>query len=109
MSHTEGQGPTTARKEPTVIHIKERDVRIAYEVDEKPISEVAEVYGIDWTDMKKVLTDFKIAIRRDGEERPEPAKSYKVVLHDYDKATKTHSERVATPVATVAKPVNAAV
>ena len=73
---------STAQK---VVSIKYRDVRIAYEVDEKTVAELAEHYEIEWADMKKALMDYGITVRK-GEKRPaDAAKSYKVTLVDTDK------------------------
>lgn len=66
----------------TEVKIKWRDVRIAYEVDEKSIAELSEEYQIDWVDMKKALMDYGITIRK-TEKRPEDSpKPYKVILVD---------------------------
>lgn len=86
------QATTPVTKTIKNVQIKERDVITAYLTDEMPIAEIAEHYGIDWADMKKVLMDFSIPIRRDGEVRPEPAKPYSISLFYYDRAKKTHSE-----------------
>lgn len=68
-----------------VVEIKYRDVRIAYEVDEKSVAELAEHYNIEWVDMKKALMDYGITVRK-GEKRPaDAAKAYKVVLVDTGK------------------------
>ena len=78
----------------TLINIKYRDVRIAYEVDEKSVAELAEFYQIEWVDMKKALMDYGITVRK-GEKRPvDAAKGYKVVLVDTNKGVQD-----TTPVA----------
>jgi hypothetical protein len=97
MSQTH-ESPAVVGRQKREVSIKWRDVRIAYEVDEKSIAELAELYDIDWSDMKKVLMDYGISVRRDGEVKPEPAKSYTIHLVDADKVAKA-----------TAKPVNAAV
>lgn len=100
MSQTNESPVVTGNKTKKEVSIKWRDVRIAYEVDEKSISDLAEHYDIDWADMKKALMDYGISVRRDGEVRPEPVKHYTINLVDTDRIGKT-----TTP----AKPVNAAV
>lgn len=85
MTNTHEGAPAKALRE---VSIKHRDIRIMYEIDEKTIAECAEAYDIDWTDMKKVLTDYGITIRRNGEVRPEPAKHYSIKLVDADKIVK---------------------
>lgn len=64
------------------VNIKYRDVRIAYEVDEKSVAELAEQYQIDWVDMKKALMDYGITVRKNEKRPEEPNKAYKVVLVD---------------------------
>jgi hypothetical protein len=98
MSQTHESPAVAGNKTKREVSIKWRDVRIAYEVDEKSIAELAELYDIDWADMKKVLMEYGISVRRDSETRPEPAKPYTIHLVDTDKVIKA-----------AAKPVNAAV
>lgn len=98
MSQTTHESPATSGKPKREVSIKWRDVRIAYAVDEKSIAELADEYDIDWADMKKVLMDYGISVRRDGEEKPEPAKHYTIHLIDTDKITKTPAKPVTAAV-----------
>jgi SAM-dependent MidA family methyltransferase len=62
-----------------------RELNIAYNVDFKTVGQLAENYGIDWTDMKQALRDYGFTVRK-GEVKPDqPAKNYKVILTDADK------------------------
>lgn len=62
-----------------------RELNIAYNVDFKTVNQLAEQYGIDWTDMKQALRDYGFTVRK-GEVKPSsPAKNYKVILTDTDK------------------------
>ena len=74
-----------------------RELNIAYNVDFKTVAELAEQYGIEWTDMKAALRGYGFVVRKGEVKAAEPAKSYKVILTDTDKIV---VEEAATPVVT---------
>ena len=62
-----------------------RDLKIAYEVDQKSIADLAAHYEIEWADMKKALRDYGFTIRLKEVKPENPPKAYKVILVDSDK------------------------
>lgn len=67
------------------IPISWRDCRIAYDVDMKSVAQLATEYGIEWTDMKKVLRAYGFVIRKNEPRPVEPPKGYTINLVDKDK------------------------
>jgi SAM-dependent MidA family methyltransferase len=62
-----------------------RELNIAYNVDFKTVAQLAEQYGIDWTDMKAALRGYGFVVRKGEAKVAEPSKPYKVILIDTDK------------------------
>lgn len=69
----------------TEVKLSWRDLNIAYNVDKKPVAELATQYGIDFTDMKAALRSYGFTIRKNEEKPLSPVKPYTVVLVDTDK------------------------
>ena len=67
------------------VKIPYRECKIMYDVDLKTVAEMAEHYGIEWTDMKSALRQYGFTIRKNEPKPATPPKNYKVVLVDTDK------------------------
>ena len=71
-----------------------RELNISYNVDLKTVAQLAEMYGIDWADMKLALRQYGFKVRK-SEVRPDkPVKPYKVILVDTDKIKAVEEEEV---------------
>lgn len=85
----------------TEVKLSWRDLNIEYNVDKKPVAELAAKYGIDFSDMKAALRSYGFTIRKNEEKPSAPAKSYTVVLVDTDKIVQeTKVAKDTTPVQT---------
>ncbi len=62
------------------VEIPYRDCKIMYEVDMKSISEMAEHYGIEWSEMKNSLRAYGFTIRNKEPKPTEPVKGYTIKL-----------------------------
>ena len=54
----------------TTINIPYRECKIMYDVDQKSISQMAEHFGIEWSEMKAALRQYGFTIRN---KEPKPA------------------------------------
>lgn len=69
----------TTKKE---VVIDFRDLNVMYNVDFKTVQEVADHYGIDWTDAKQALRDCGFTVRINEPKQAEPDKPYTVKITD---------------------------
>ena len=67
------------------VELTYRELKIAYEVDLKSVTELANHYGIEFADMKAALRSYGFTIRKNEPKQTPPTKDYEVVLVDTDK------------------------
>lgn len=67
------------------VEIGYRDCNIMYNVDRWSVEKMANHYGIEWSDMKKVLRSYGFTIRKGEVKPPEAPKPYIIDLVDVDK------------------------
>lgn len=80
---------------PKKVELSWRELNILYNVDFLSVAQLAERYGIEWSDMKQALRNYGFTIRK-NEPAPRIAeKPYEIVLVDSDKIVKKEAPVVS--------------